>query len=86
MSLEIINKLLTSDEYKTQEEVNNDLELVKASMLDSLIKTKTVIEFCEPHLEMMWSARICSILLGCGFKDTKDYIKDFYECCKENGI
>lgn len=53
---------------------------------DHLMKTKAVIEYCEPHMDQMWASRVVGILLGCGFRDAKDNLKSFYEYCEERGI
>ena len=86
MRLDTINKLLTKQDYLSQEEVTDDLESVKSAIIDSIIKTKSVIEYCEPYLQYTWAAQICGKVLGCDFRDVKDHIKSFYKYCEEKGI
>lgn len=34
-------------------------------------KTLAIIEYCKPHREQMWAARILGILLDCDFRDVE---------------
>lgn len=46
-------------------------------------KIVEVIEYCLPHTEKMWAARIISILLKCDFRDAKknaeSYLEEYYD-------
>lgn len=53
---------------------------------DHHIKMKAVIEYCYDHLDKMWAAKICGILLGCDFKDAKEHAKLFFEFAEEEGL
>lgn len=55
-------------------------------ILDLIVKTKAVVEYCEPNLDKMWAARVVGILLGCDFRDAKDHLEGFYNYCEEKGI
>lgn len=63
-----------------------DLIDSKRESIDNLLKIKNVIEYCEPHLEQMWAARVVGILLGCDFRDCKEHLDDFYDKCEELGL
>jgi hypothetical protein len=32
-------------------------------------KIEEIVNYCSPHLDEMWAARIVSILIGCDFRD-----------------
>jgi len=38
-----------------------------------------VLEYCEPHLDDMWAARIVGCLLNCDFRDAKEQLKKLNE-------
>lgn len=56
-----------------------DDEIDDEEHADFEIKRKLVIEYCYPHLEQMWAARIVGILLGCSFKDSKEHADVYLE-------
>ena len=46
---------------------------------DNLPRIKQVIDYCYSNLDQMWAASVCSILLGCDFRDAKIFCDKFYE-------
>jgi hypothetical protein len=42
-------------------------------------KIVEVIEYCLPHTEKMWAAKIISILLNCDFKESKQAAESYLE-------
>jgi hypothetical protein len=38
-----------------------------------------VLKYCQPHLDKMWAAKICSILLDVDFRDTQSAVKEYLE-------
>jgi hypothetical protein len=71
---------------KLLEELSGSINSLELSRRDLIIKHKAVIEYCEPHLDQMWAARIVGILLGCDFGDAKENLKYFFEFCENEGI
>lgn len=43
---------------------------------------REVIEYCYPHAEQMWAAKIISMLLGGDFRDAKLNAKIYLEVIK----
>lgn len=72
--------------YISEPEHTAIVEKLESDNNDHLIKVKAIIEYCEPHLEQMWAARVIGILLGCDFRDVKDHIESFYEYIEEIGL
>lgn len=55
-------------------------ELIAAALKEvPVARTNEIIEYCEPHLEMMWAARIVGILLNCDFRSCKAELKKYRE-------
>lgn len=48
------------------------MNLKLKELQDFEVKIKAVIQYCEPHLDNMWAARIVGTLLGCDFRDAKE--------------
>jgi len=48
------------------------------------IREIIALNYCEPHLEQMWAARIAGILLGCDFRDTKQKLAEVRDGLKES--
>jgi len=46
---------------------------------DFEIKKLEVIQYCYPHLEKMWAAKIVGILLDCDFRDAKEFADRYIE-------
>ena len=41
-------------------------------------QNKEILQYCLPHIKLMWAANIVSIILGCEFRDvTEDSIKRY---------
>lgn len=36
-----------------------------------------ILEYCRPHLDQMWAAKIASIILDCDFRETKTVIENY---------
>jgi hypothetical protein len=72
------------DECWDEDEVADILH--DSTKMDLLIKAKAVFEYCEPHLDQMWAARVCGILLGCDFKDAREHVQYFYDFCTKEGL
>lgn len=51
---------------------------------DLYLKIKEVLDYCEPHLEQMWAAKVSSILLSCDFRDAKQHKKKYDSWYEEN--
>ena len=40
------------------------------------IKEREIIKYCSKHIDKMWAASICAIILDCDFRDTPEKLKD----------
>lgn len=43
------------------------------------LKHKEILEVCKGHEQLMWSAKIISILLGCDFRDSKQKLEEYLQ-------
>ena len=41
-------------------------------------KNKEVLEYCRPHTDQMWAAKIVSIILGCDFRDATPTLAKYF--------
>lgn len=42
-----------------------------------LKRLNATLDYCEPHLDKMWAAYIIGQLLGCDFRDAKEWLADY---------
>ena len=40
---------------------------------------KEIIDYCEPHLDMTWAARMIGIALECDFRDCQKAVDEYRE-------
>lgn len=65
-------RLATSHDEKV-DLLKNFQELFKE--FDS--KVVEILTYCRPHVDEMWAAKICSVLLDCDFRDVKRKFEDY---------
>lgn len=41
-------------------------------------KQTEILEYCRPHTDQMWAARIVSIILGCDFRDATPTLAKYF--------
>ena len=46
-------------------------------------KELEILNFCKPHLDIFWAAKIAGIILNCDFRDTVIKIKELEEKLNE---
>jgi hypothetical protein len=47
--------------------------------IESYRKDQTeILEYCRPHTDQMWAAKIVSIILGCDFRDATPAIAKYF--------
>jgi hypothetical protein len=66
--------------------LQDTVESQKKEITSDLIQKKAVVEYCYDHLDIMWSAKIVGILLGCDFRDAKYHADEFFKYCEEEGV
>lgn len=40
---------------------------------------KEILEYCRPHTDQMWAAKIVSIILGCDFRDATPALAKYFK-------
>lgn len=63
----------------------SDLKRRQVKMIQSIVQKRTneVLAYCKPHLNNMWAAQVVGILLGCDFKDSRQYLAEYEELIGE---
>jgi hypothetical protein len=77
---------LFNPELMDHQKVSELWQDAEHNLMDSLTKTKAVVEYCYDHLDKMWAAKVTSILLGCDFRDAKEHADEFFKWCEEEGV
>lgn len=49
-------------------------------------RIEQVLEYCKPHMKMMWASSVVGILLNCDFKDAETELKKRNERKNKNEI
>ncbi len=64
---------------KYEKEMKSFRESIKYDRMyidDVLKKQNQILEYSKPHIDQMWSATICGIILDCEFRDAKSKITE----------
>lgn len=67
-------------DYTSEENLRNNMNSIGYRQLTEFREQQThILEYCRPHTDQMWAAKIVSIILGCDFRDAKQKVEEYFE-------
>jgi len=75
-----VNRITEESAQRLVMEIGVGIRVIEYSAYKELkAKLDQILEYCKPHAEQMWAARVAGIILDCEYRDVQSEIANIEE-------